>query len=233
MLGNRMRATWLPVCVLGLTLLCFFGEAMMVDEQPVTVIELVLFHTELVSSCTWSDIFAGGLWCDWFYLLLPVLAGLPTVLYLCDEHDTVFHRYIVARIGLKRYFHQSVFTVVLVSVILVCSSIFIFGVISRLVFPWEADYGDVEIIGETVSQFRVLCGLGRDILYLLFYTVFLALLLYFISCISNSPYVVLTLVFLVNNVIYEKLLNHVLLIVICSVALYNLTWLLFGKRWKF
>lgn len=232
MLSNRMRAAWLPVCVLGLTLLYFLGDAMVVDEQSVTVIESVLFHTDQISRHAWSDVFADGLWCSWFYLLLPVLTGLPSVLYLCDEHDTAFHRYIIARIGPKRYFHQSVFTVVLVSVILVCSSIFIFGVISRLIFPWEADYGDTVIIGETLSRFQILGGLGRDVLYLLLYTVFLALLLYFVSCISNSPYVVLTIVFLINNVIYEKMLHHVVLILTCSVALYGLTWLLFGKRWR-
>lgn len=233
MLGNRMRAAWLPVGILGLTMLFFLGEAMMVDGQPVTVIELVLFHADMVSRCAWSDVFACGLWCDWFYLLLPVLEGLPTVLYLCDEHETAFHRYIISRVGSKRYFHQSVFTVVLVSIALVCSSVLIFGIISRLVFPWKVDYGEAEIIGEAVSQFQVIYGLVRDLLYLLFYSVFLAVLLYFVSCISNSPYVVLTLVFLVNDVIYEGMLNHVFLVPFFSVALYSLAWLLFGKRWRF
>ncbi len=211
---------------------CFVADTMMIDDKNISVLSLVLFHSNMIKRCTCFDVFSYGMVCDWFYLILPIMIGIPTVVYICDENTTGFSRQIVSRIGKKRYFRQSLFTVVIAAVLVVVGALVLFGIFCGAVFPMEADYGDIEIIGMETDYFKILLDILYNVVGLLAYVTVLAMVSYIMTCISSNKYVVITSIFLLNYLFYQKIRMETLALLLSMAVLYMLAARLFRERWK-
>lgn len=212
--------------------ICFVANITIIDNKDVSILSVILFHSSMIKRCDCFQVFSYGIVCDWFYLVLPMMIGIPTVVYICDENTTGFNRQIVPRIGKKRYFRKSMFTVVITAVLVTAGALALFGAFCGMVFPVEADYGNIEVIGRETDYTKIVLGILCDALRLLVYVAVLAMVSYIMTCISSNKYVVITAVFLLNYLFYEKIRMETLALLLSMVVLYMLAARLFKERWK-
>lgn len=229
---NRVRGMWMLVSMVVLMAICFLGEVILVDDKSVSAIEVILFHPNIIKQCEYLDVLSRGIQCDWFYLLLPIMISLPTVVYICDENTTMFNHQIVSRIGKKRYFHCSLFGVIAASMMVVLGSFLLFGGASMMIFPMNADYGNIQIV-ETETNWHKTLDILVQIIQVLVYTGLLAMISYMMTCISSNKYVVITSVFLFNYAVYERIQRESAALLLLMVVIYMMAGRLFKERWKF
>lgn len=229
---NRVRGLWMLAGMVVLMGICFVADVMLIDDKNTSVLSLLLFHSGMIKQCTCFHVFSVGMACDWFYLILPIMIAVPTVVYICDENTTGFDRQIVARIGKRRFFRKSLFTVLISAVVVTLGALLLFGMFCGMVFPMEADYGNIVVIGMEKDYMILLCDILQDVARLLVYVGILAIVSYIITCISSNKYVVITSVFLMNYLFYDKIRMETFVLLLAMILLYMLAARLFKERWK-
>lgn len=229
---NRVRGLWLFVGMVVLMGICFVADIIIIDDKDTSVLSVLMFHSNVIKQCTCFQVFSHGMACSWFYLILPMMIALPTVVYICDENTTGFNQQIVTRIGKRRYFHQSLITVLISAVLVVLGGLGLFGTFCGIVFPVEADYGNMVVSWIEPDYSKILLEILYNVVRLLVYVAVLAMISYIMTCISSNKYVVITTVFLMNYLFYEKICMETLALLLVIIVLYMLAAKLFKERWK-
>lgn len=203
---KRVVIHYLICGILAIVVLCMTGNIANISGKNYSVIELLLkFSQEERKRYDWYQAFvAGGN--SWIVLLLPVIAALPTIPLFVDEIHTKYYLFGVGRIGVKKYIRHTFLNAVAFGFLVMVVGILLYMLCVLYLFPLQADYGFVEVIGEDRTQ--RFWSVMYVLLSLSLWSSSMAGLAYLCACLFTSKYVVLCIPLLLNYLTQNLFLNH-------------------------
>lgn len=213
-------------CMLFLIPSFFTDGIILIDYKNVTAIEVIFMRSYLIPSFARIEVIEMQ-FSDWYYFVLPILLCSPTIILFIDSIRNRNYQFYLIRENINLYFiSTSIASVVSAILMLFCSTI-VFIIIVSIIFPHQGTYGGV-LIDVDSSQY---INYVMKYLHEVFYVFLIASISYFLSLIFLNKYVVITMTFLINYLVFryiEKL--EIVFLTVIAFALLFLSYRLLIRR---
>ncbi len=206
---TRINVFYFIIGILAVTLTCMTGTITNMNGRNYSVAEIAFSVSSQNSTrYSWYTAFTAGL-NSWIILLLPILVAIPTIPIFLDEQYTSFYRFSIGRIGLYNYIKRSYFRVILCGGLLIGMGLIIYALFTKCMFPIDAKYGALKAVGIQDSLLIQVKNMFILILQMMLWGAAMSSCAWTFAGIFSSKYVVLSLPFLLNYIMQNIFLNHV------------------------
>lgn len=171
--------------------------------------------------------------CDtyWMYMLMPVVAAVPSASYIYEELRSRFYMGLMIRKGKKRYIYTAFLYSAVSGGVVVAAGLVLYAIILCCIFPLNSinsmlwDY-------EKISAAQLLVYLLGEILYRAMYGMAMSLLGTFLVYLYPNLYVDLSILFIISYIFRETAMMgnfaFPLFLAAVMVILYGAIW-----KWRF
>lgn len=205
---NRVNYGYFVLGIVAIIAICFSGGLTFQDGKSVSVLGVLIRQDEwTIMQTTWLDAFNAGIY-GWLFLLLPVIAVVPTLTLICSEINSRYYHLIIGRIGLRKYIWKTNLTAYVSAVLMVALGLLLYAGIVGIFFPATHDFGDISVYGlEELGVGQIILEEGKGLVRMALIGGFMATFACMIAGVCQNIYIILCLPFLLNYILESVILQ--------------------------
>ena len=189
---------------------------------------------DILNTCTVQDAFNSGL-SNWIYILMPLIASIPSASYIMDEIQSKFYLYIEGRKGKDKYVRSKFFQSIISSGSIALFGLGIYLIIIILVFPINPIYKNIEVIGlSEISVYMLIKYIIVNLITILLYVISISLLVSLLVLIYQNLYFDLSVIFISNDILKDFVMQkngiYYIVFIIIMFILYQSVWKIRGEK---
>lgn len=176
------------------------------------------------------SVYSAGIY-GWFFILLPAISAMVPVVGFCDELNKGFCRYMIGRIGIKKYLRRRYAEISCYAACVVLLGLVLYFCLSYIIFPQEVVVPNVGCLGASGSFLEECAMAARDVLMLSVWAIALAGAAFSIALFVSNKYIVVSVPVFFNYVFHDMIWGNMwfasgAVIVISLICIY-----VAGRRW--
>lgn len=198
------------------------------NAETISVIEgLIKLPKEILFESTIEDVFST---CQsqWMYVLLPIIASIPSAFYIHNEIKSKFFLNVEFRKGKYKYIYSRFLFSAISAGVIVIASAFVYAVLVCSVFPVNSIqdiYGE-----ETNTIFQCFVWMLGNTLQMSLYAMAMSVVVSFLLYLYNNLCVSMSLLYIIAHLLRTISAKEYMIV---SVILFSSMLALYGIMWKY
>lgn len=227
----RKKLPYYLIGVLAVFALSLIGPLRAIGEknESISVIRAVIrLSRETLWESTAQDAF-GACFSAWLYMLMPIVAAIPSASYIYEEVTSRFYMGVELRKGRYSYVYSRFLYSAVSGIVTVSAGLAVYAVFVCCMFPLNP-VGDVAIVGyEAVSRTELVGYILLKILYIGLYGMAMSALASFLVYLYSNLYVDLSVLFIVSYLLRGMAMKGKFIFPLAVMAVMAV---LYGIMWK-
>lgn len=205
----------------------FFTDGMiLIDNKNVSAMEIIFTYSYFIPNIARIEVIEMQ-FSDWYYFVMPIIMCSPTVILFIDSIRSKNYQFYLIRENMKSFFFSTSVAFVVSALLMLCCSTLIFISFVSIIFPHQSAYGEVWMALDS-SQY---VNYAWKFFHELFYILLIVSVSYFFSVVFVNRYVVITMAFLVNYLLYRYMEDvGIVFLSITAIILFFLSYRLLIRR---
>ncbi len=231
----RKKIIFYVLGIVAIVVICMQGSYKIISGITFSVWDVICkLSGDELNACSIQGAFDSGV-SGWIYILMPLIASIPSASCIMDEIQSKFYLYIEGRKGRKRYISSRFFYNIMSAGSITFFGLGIYTIIIALIFPLNPVYKNIEVIGSVeMSVWMLVEYIAATFAYMLLYAISVSLFVSLLVLIFQNLYFDLSVGFILNYMLKDFFMqgNIIYLIVIIAVmfVLYRSVWKIRGEK---